>query len=134
VAATVSRLTPPGSVILSVQHSGSLRYYAGRMTERWDMAPGSLDRAIEWLSANGHHPYFLLEDWEEQMMRRNQGTSDAAARVMRTPLVTWRTRATAIHLYDAVPTDLTRSTTIDLEAERGPASCVEPAAPPHFDD
>jgi len=134
VAETVARLTPPGSVILSVQHSGGLRYYAGRLTARWDMAPGSLDRAIAWLAASGHHPYFVLEDWEERLMRQNQGTSDAAARAVRTPLVTWRTRATSIHLYDAVPRDRTTPTVIiDLEQQRGMAPCVKPAPMPHFD-
>jgi hypothetical protein len=135
VAATVGRLTSPASVILSVQHSGSLRYYAGRMTERWDMAPGSLDRAIEWLSASGHHPYFVLEDWEERMMRQNLGTSDAAARSVWTPLATWRTRATTIHLYDAVPAEQTTpAVTVDLEASHDAAPCVEPSPAPHFDN
>ena len=37
--------TPPGSVVLANQHSGSLRWYSGRQTLRWDSDDGRRARA-----------------------------------------------------------------------------------------
>jgi hypothetical protein len=70
-ARMITERTPTGSVILSKQHSGSLRYYAGRLTARWDMIePGWMGRVVEWLAAHGHRPYFLLEEDEVDLLRR----------------------------------------------------------------
>jgi hypothetical protein len=64
------RALPANAVVLTVQHSGSIRYYAGRLTIRWDLierdwttrAPGELERL-------GLHPYMVVEDWELPQMR-----------------------------------------------------------------
>jgi hypothetical protein len=65
VAQLVQRVTEPNSVILSMQHSGSIRYYAGRMTLNYVYLDGKwLDGAVDWLSAHGVHTYAALEDWE----------------------------------------------------------------------
>src|SRR5262249_5137315 len=62
VGQAVEQVTSPDDVIISGQFSGSLRYYAGRLTLRWDfLDPAWLDRAVEWLEAHGHHVYILLE-------------------------------------------------------------------------
>ena len=61
---------PPNAVVLTVQQSGSVRYYGGRMTIRWDLidrdwtarAPAELERL-------GLHPYMVIEDWELPQMR-----------------------------------------------------------------
>src|SRR5262249_40613722 len=37
VARIVESVTDPDAVIVSAQHSGSVRYYAGRLTLRWDV-------------------------------------------------------------------------------------------------
>jgi hypothetical protein len=65
VARLVRNATPPNSMIFSIQHSGSLRYYGGRMTLRYDFLNQRwLDRAVAFFSAQGVHPYFLLDEWE----------------------------------------------------------------------
>ncbi|MDP1570940.1 MAG: hypothetical protein Q8L86_13165, partial [Vicinamibacterales bacterium] len=65
IAEHVARLTPPNAVIISGQHSGSIRYYAGRDTLRFEVLDEAwLDRAVAWLDAEGRPAYFLLEDWE----------------------------------------------------------------------
>ena len=65
MAKTVESLTGPDDVVISAQHSGSIRYYAGRLTLRWDVGdPAWLDRTVDWLAAHGHHPYFVLEPQE----------------------------------------------------------------------
>ena len=73
----VGMLTEPNSVIFSMQHSGSLRYYAGRMSLRFDnLERAWLDRAVSWLEAHGVQSYLLVEEWEEpefsEAVRRNQ--------------------------------------------------------------
>jgi hypothetical protein len=81
VARHVSRLTPENSVILSMQHSGSLRYYGGRMTLRYDQIERDwIDRAIAWLAARGVETYLLVEDRELPSIReRFAGTRALAA-------------------------------------------------------
>lgn len=57
---------PPTAVVISMQHSGSVRYYSGRLTLRWDwMARDWLDRAVDRLRAEGLQPFILLDEWEE---------------------------------------------------------------------
>ena len=71
VARLVRHTTDARSVILSMQHSGSLRYYAGRVTMRYDLLDAQwLDRAVSWLSARGIRPYLLIDQWEEPYVRR----------------------------------------------------------------
>jgi hypothetical protein len=54
-----------GSVVLAGQHSGSVRYYGGRVTLRSDGLDREwLDRAVEWLGERGIHAYALLEESE----------------------------------------------------------------------
>lgn len=66
------RALPETAVFLAVQQSGSLRYYAGRPTLRWDaLDPAWLDRALAHLRRRGHEPYFVLEAWEEEQFRQH---------------------------------------------------------------
>lgn len=72
------------SVVLSMQHSGALRYHAGMTTLRYDLLdPGWLDRATRWLDANGHHPYLLVDVWELPRFRARLATAGAPPVVMR---------------------------------------------------
>jgi hypothetical protein len=66
VAGDIADMIPDSAVVISMQHSGSLRYYADRLTLRYDyLPPRGLDRAVEALVDRGMHPYLLLERWEE---------------------------------------------------------------------
>jgi len=65
VGAQVRQETPENSVVLTMYQSGSIRYYAGRMTLRYDqMDPAWLDRSLVWLADRGVHAYAVLADWE----------------------------------------------------------------------
>jgi hypothetical protein len=65
IAALVDQTTPASSVIITSQHAGPIRYYAGRLTLRFDaLDPAWLDRAVDWLASQGRQPYILVEDWE----------------------------------------------------------------------
>jgi hypothetical protein len=91
VARAVESITGPDAVIISTQHSGSIRYYAGRLTLRWDVGDVAwLDRTVDWLAAHGHHPYFVLEPQEIDELRSRYGPRNAAARLDWTPMVTFR--------------------------------------------
>jgi hypothetical protein len=65
----VRQATPADAVVLALQHSGSLRYYADRPTLNWDrIPPGSLDATVKALQANGHRVYALIDSDEERAM------------------------------------------------------------------
>lgn len=70
-ATYVDAHTPPNAVVMVMQHSGSVRYYSGRMILRYDILdPRWLDRAVEILEDRGISTYALLEDWEEEIVRK----------------------------------------------------------------
>ena len=69
-AVYVGRTLPPEAVVLAMQHSGSVRYYAGRLTMRWDVLdPAWLDCAVTTLRDRGVPVYALIESWEEAEFR-----------------------------------------------------------------
>jgi hypothetical protein len=62
---------PSDAVVLAMQHSGSVRYYTGRLTMRWDVLDAAtLDRALAALGERGIPVFALLESWEEEDFRR----------------------------------------------------------------
>jgi hypothetical protein len=66
----VDRTLPPEAVILAMHPSVSVRYYAGRLTMRWDVLdPAWLDRAVSTLRDRGVPVYALIESWEEADFR-----------------------------------------------------------------
>ena len=75
VVAQYARGSLPGNaVFITLQHSGSIRYYADRKTLRYDWIPErSLDEAVAQLTQLGLKPYILLEDWEEPRFRSRFG-------------------------------------------------------------
>jgi len=100
VARVVASLTDPDAVIISAQHSGSIRYYAGRLTLRWDTGdPAWLDRTVSWLAERGHHPYFVLEPQEVEALKAQAGATNRSARLDWPPLV--RFRNGGVEIYDA---------------------------------
>jgi hypothetical protein len=86
-AAEVAALTPGAAAILAVQHSGSVRYYANRITLRYDwMAADGLDTVIRDLRALGRHPFIVVDDWEEAEFRARFGPHSRAGRLDWEPL------------------------------------------------
>lgn len=104
--------TEPGSVLISLQHSGSLRYYGGRVTVRFDNVDDDwMDRAVQWLADNGAHPYLVVEEWELPEFRRRFASQRVLDR-LQTPVLTYEGGAT-IFLFD-------------LLRSRGPAGVQPP--------
>jgi hypothetical protein len=88
VADIVRNRTETRAVILSMQHSGTLRYYGARMTLRYDwLDPEWLDRTVNWLNEHGAHPYAVLETWEVPLFQRKFGRHSVRGTLPMTPLV-----------------------------------------------
>ena len=70
--------TPPRSVVLANQHSGSLRWYGKRQTLRWEFIdPHQLAKTIDELQSHGATVYVALEGDEVAMFdRRFAGVID----------------------------------------------------------
>jgi hypothetical protein len=80
VADYVARRLPPNAALLSMQHSGSIRYYSGRTTVRYDhIPPAQLESTLAALTDAGYRPYILVEPWEAPLFRkRYEGYSPLA--------------------------------------------------------
>ena len=73
---------PLRSVFICVQHSGSLRFYGGSLTLRWDwLDPAWLDRTVDHLRRAGYHPYFALEIQEEDAFRERFSAASPLGRL-----------------------------------------------------
>ena len=60
--------TPPNSVVLANQHSGSLRWYGNRQTLRWDFIdPQQLETTVNEVQSHGATVYVALEGDEVKM-------------------------------------------------------------------
>ena len=61
---------PRASYVFAMQHSGSLRYYSGRQTIRWDLLDRAwLDRVIASLRGAGYEAYAVLDAGEDDAFR-----------------------------------------------------------------
>jgi hypothetical protein len=90
---------PANAVFITLQHSGSIRYYADRKTLRYDwIPPQSLDEAITQVAQLGLKPYILLEDWEEPRFRARFGDYSSVGRLDWPPTVALRREG--IRIYD----------------------------------
>lgn len=100
IATEVRALTGEGSVVYSMMHSGTLSYYGGRTTIRYDsLDPAWLDRSVEWLAKQGVHAYALLDDWEVQQFRRRFAGQSVATRLDRSLVVRFQADVPA-QLFD----------------------------------
>ncbi|MCU1381662.1 MAG: hypothetical protein JWL71_359 [Acidobacteria bacterium] len=89
VARFVAGHTDPKAVILSVQHSGSLRIYADRLTLRYDaLDPLWLDRVVAYLQSIGRHPYYVLDGGEVDAFRQRFGGANRSGALDWPPMAT----------------------------------------------
>jgi len=65
---------PERAALIAVQHSGSVLFYSGRLTVRFDALeyPRSLELAPA-LERAGHHPFLVIDDAEAPDVRRRFG-------------------------------------------------------------
>jgi hypothetical protein len=96
----VAQQLPPNAALYSMQESGSLRHYAGRITLRWDaLDPAWLDRSIEVLRGLGYEPYFVLEEPEEADFRGRFAAHSPLGRLNWPPLAELST-SPVVRIYD----------------------------------
>jgi hypothetical protein len=97
----IGRRLPERGVFLAMQHSGSVRYYSGRPTVRYDLVPPQdLDSVVADLQRLGYHPYIVLENWEEEIFRGLFRTHSPLA-ALDWPPVAMLQHATVVRIYDA---------------------------------
>ena len=101
---------PPNAILLSMQHSGSVRYYSGRPTVRWDLLPEEwLDGSVRFLREKGYVPLLLLEEWEQPLFVQRFAPHSKLGALDRQPLATYtgQTRADIFDLSDQANTGST---------------------------
>jgi hypothetical protein len=131
VAQLVQQATEPTSIILASIHAGPIRYYAGRDTMRFDFLDEAwLDRAVEWLTAQGRHPYFLIEDWERPIFERRFAAMNALGRLALSPVLAYRAYGIpgTVYLFD--PSKPSASTLEPAPIRNPQPRCPLPASPP----
>jgi hypothetical protein len=96
----VASHTEPDAVMLSLQHSGSLRLYGGRLTLRYAVLdPLWLDRTVGHLQSIGRHPYFVLDGDEVEAFRRRFGAANRSGALDWPPLATL---GAVVSIYDPI--------------------------------
>lgn len=100
----VRKHTVDNSVVLVWERSGTIRYYSGRTTLRYDFLDGDwLDRAVAWLRERGVHVYAVLDpNHREQCLRRFAGQATLAA--LTHPVFIYEPVRTALYDLTTPPT------------------------------
>ena len=81
---------PQNVILLAMQHSGSVRYYSGRMSLRWDLLhPDWLEPGLTFLRAKGYRPLLLLEEWEQPLFTRRFAAHTKLAALDWQPVATY---------------------------------------------
>jgi hypothetical protein len=123
----VRRHTRENSVVLAFERSGSLRYYAGRTTLRYDFLPGDwLDGAVEWLTRRGVHVYAVLDPAHLADVRRRFAGQRTLAALDRPVLLYEPNRTTLFDLSSPPPPE--RSLILVERDPGGRVACDPPAA------
>lgn len=124
VATRLREITGDNAIVLAIQHSGSVRYYAGRITLGWEaLPPAWLDKAIAWMIERGAHPYAVLEDWEIRNLR-SRYAGQPSLTLFETPIL----QHALVFAFDLKPDPAApiRTEVIDT----ADVSCRPPAPPP----
>jgi hypothetical protein len=123
----VARAVPPDSVVMTMFHSGSIRYYGGRLTMRYDQLDDRwLDRAVEWLSSRDVGTYVWVEDWEVPEFQKHFPTQRLGKLAMR-PVIEYHNASAVMYLYDLNRPAHETETERIVETFDGPL-CLRPAA------
>jgi hypothetical protein len=130
VASLVRQHTVERSVVLAAERSGSVRYYAGRHTLRYDfLEAASLDRDVAWLASRGIRAYALLDQTEAGEFRRRFAGQHAVAALDWPALVY---EPTNIQLFDFGETRTPAPDPVVIRAGAGNdvPGCIPPQALP----
>jgi hypothetical protein len=82
VAQFVTRGLPAKAVLIGMQHTGTIRFYAARPTVRMEwITPERLEWVVQELRDRGYRPFLVLENWEEAAFRRRFASTGAIGRL-----------------------------------------------------
>jgi hypothetical protein len=101
-AVIIRDVSAPNSVVFSMEQSGALRYYSGRMPLRYDQLPPDwLDRSVDWLADSGVHCYAVLDAWEIEPFR-TRFRGEQRVHGLDTPIALYQSygRGTIVYFYD----------------------------------
>jgi hypothetical protein len=133
IAKMVERATDPSAVIFTGQHSGPIRYYAGRTILRFDMLDRAwLDRAVQWLNAQGRRPFFLLEEWEVTEFQQRFSASNALGTIALAPVVDYHAPGVPGRVYLFDPSRPDGGDLITMPPPSAAAKCVGPSPLLHW--
>lgn len=100
VARFVRESLPPHAAFFAFQQSGSLRYYADRMTLRFDLLqPQWFDTAITKMRARGYRPYFVVEEPELELFKTRFGPASVLGSLDWPPVAELR-RPVRVWIFD----------------------------------
>jgi len=100
VAEFVRDAAPANAVVLTVQHSGAVAYYARRTIGRWDVLPAdALDAFCVRLAAAGRDTWLVVDDWEEPPFRQRFAGA-VRGRLDWAPVGEARVGPTRVRVYD----------------------------------
>jgi len=124
----VRKHTVDNSVVLVWERSGTIRYYSGRTTLRYDYLDREwLDRGVAWLRGHGVHVYAVLDpNHVEQCRRRFAGQATLAA--LHHPVFLYEPASTA--LYDLTTPPPPEQALILYEEDPGGRPPCDPPAEP----
>jgi hypothetical protein len=108
VAARVRQATDESSVIYTMYQSGSIRYYAGRQTFRFDLLHENwLDQSVGWFAARQVHPYALFANRTElEDFKRHFAGQRGADRLDESLVFTYSDQNVVyFYFYDLLQTD-----------------------------
>ncbi len=111
-----ARALPDRALLLSAQHSGSLRYYSGRTTLRYDQIPADrLDDLVEHLQKRGYPMFIVLDAWEVDEFRKRFATEKELGDLAWTPTANLK-GSTDVLIYDVQ--DRRRGTPVQTQTIR----------------
>jgi len=133
VAKMVEQATDPSAVIFTGQHSGAIRYYAGRTILRFEYLDRAwLDRAVAWLHAQGRRPYFLLEEWEMTEFQERFSAANTLGTIALAPIVDYRAPGVPGRIYLFDPSRPEGAELITVPPTSAHAKCVGPSPLLHW--
>jgi Dolichyl-phosphate-mannose-protein mannosyltransferase len=125
-------VTDEKSVVFTLLHSGSVRYYGGRMTMRFDLLDKEwLDRAVAWLGERGIKSYALLDGSEVDDFKKRFADQQTAQRLADPPLFTYSHQGPpVVRLYDLSAPG--RAAIIDTAIDPRSLRCAPPVQRPRL--
>lgn len=120
----VKNALPANGIVLAIQHSGSVRFYSGRPTVRYDLIDEAwVARAGAALVTAGYRPYAVFEDWELPQVRGRLGLRPEEALPWR--LIARLREPVGVNVFALAP-DETSTPPVALSVS-GARACLAPA-------